>query len=1079
MVVLKRTYWKVLRREIGHSLSRFLAIFAIVAIGVGFLAGLLATTPDMKVSADQYYDQTQMMDIRVVSTMGLTDEDIDSLRQTQGVAAVMPGYTADVLIDTEGAQELVARMHSLPLSRLDSTDGSYQNQVTLVSGRMPEKAGECVVLQSHMGGLALGSEIRLSAGNADLTDILAVDTLTVVGTVNAAYYISIEQENSTIGSGRVEQFVFLGEENFAYPAYTDAYLLVDGARELTAFSEEYEQLVDEIREKVEDLSGERTVIRYQEILGEANEQLADAKAEYNDAKEKADRELADAKKELDDARQEIADGEKTLAQSKKELEEGKRQLAEGEQQLAEKKASTQEELNKTAEQLDASAALLAEGQAALAEAKEQLDNAKGQIDQLKAAIAYQESQGATETVEALKGQLAQIEPVYQEGLAAYEEQAAALTQAAQEIADGRIQWEAGKKLAEEEFAAAQAQLEASREELDSGEEQIRQAEKELADGKDQLAEGEREYNEGKQEADEQLADARQQIADAEAEIAKLEEPEWFVLDRTSNVGYTSFDGNVAKINAISQVFPVFFFLVAALVALTTMTRMVEEERTQIGTLKALGYTRGAIAFQYVVYAGIATILGCVFGLAVGMWIFPTVIWGAYEILYTLPPLVIQWNVQYGLISSIAAFACTMLATLSACWSSLREVPARLMLPRAPKAGKRVFLERISFIWKHLSFTKKVTARNLIRYKKRFFMTVIGIAGCTALLLTGFGLRDSIRDIVSKQFQEIYQYNLIVGLEEGTDPQQDAALSAVLEEQVEDTLLTSQETGDISGNGETVSGTVYVPQDSGRLADFIQLRDRKTGRPVTFEADTVLLTEKFAETLGVRAGDTIQVKNTDGRTASFTLGGVVENYVQGAVYIPAGLYEEAFGGQPSYTTLVGKVEDADPEHRDQVSAALLGLDTVQGVQFTNDIQESFSDMIKNIDYIVVVLIISAGLLAFVVLYNLTNINITERQKELATIKVLGFYDREVSAYIYRETAVLTLIGTAVGLVLGIFLHAFVVRTAEVDMVMFGRSIRWLSYVLAAAMTIVFSVLVNLVMGRKMRKIDMVESMKAGE
>ena len=507
-----------------------------------------------------------------------------------------------------------------------------------------------------------------------------------------------------------------------------------------------------------------------------------------------------------------------------------------------------------------------------------------------------------------------------------------------------------------------------------------------------------------------------------------------------------------------------------------MTRMVEEERTQIGTLKALGYSRGAIMAKYMIYAGVATVCGCAFGLLVGFMVFPAVIWGAYGILYNLPPLVGAFHLPYAVMSSAAAVLCTMVATWYACTSTLHENPARLMLPKAPKAGKRVFLERIPFIWKHLTFTHKVTARNLIRYKKRFFMTVIGIAGCTALLLTGFGMRDSIGDIVTKQFGEIAQYNLMVGLK---NDRNDDAIRSVLETEATDSLYVQQTSVDVTGSGNTLAANLFVPEDAESLPDFIVLRERRSGKTVPFSENGVVLTEKFAGKIGAKAGDTIRIQDGDGRTAQVKVDGITENYVYNYVYMAPSLYRASFGTDPSYNLITAKVTDDSKENRNAVSTELLKADGVASVSFTTDASKSFDDILKNIDYIVIVLIVSAGLLAFVVLYNLTNINITERQKEIATIKVLGFFDREVNAYIFRETGILSVIGTAAGLILGIFLHAFVVRTAEVDIVMFGRTISPMSYVLSALLTLVFSALVDVVMARKLRKIDMVESMKAGE
>lgn len=1103
MVGLKRTYRKVILREVRFSLSRFLAIFAIVALGVGFLAGLLAATPDMRLSVDDYYDRMNIMDVRVLSTLGLSEEDIAAIRQADGVEQVEPGYTADVLTNAMDAEDVVTRVHSLPAG------GSALNQIKLVAGRLPEKPGECVMLKTKtLTGVEEGDVIPLSAENDDLTDVLAVEGFTVVGLVETPYYMSIEKETSTVGAGHVQLTLYAGEDSFAYPAYTEANVLVKGAKALNAFTDEYEAAVDTVQNALEDLGKTQAVVRFEEVKGEAEDKLADGKEEYDKAKAEADEKLADARGELEDGRRELADGEKALADAKKKLSDGekeltdgkaaladaKRKLADGEKELADQRAAYAAEIADKEKALREGEDKLTAGKAALADAKKTLDETAAQIAQAEKTIAYLLSIGQTEQAAALQAQLDEQRPAYEAGLAAYDQQAGTLAASEKELTAGKAALAAGKAQAEKAFAAAQKELDDgaaeiarnekkladAQKELDDGRAEIAANEKKLTDARQKLTDGQAEYDKAKAEADEKLADAKADIEDAEKKIADISEPEWYVLDRNTNVSFASFGSNATKVEAIAKVFPIFFFLVAALVALTTMTRMVEEERTQIGVLKALGYTRGAIAFKYLLYAGAASVLGSVFGLLVGFQVFPMVIWNAYRILYTLPELFTPFNVPYALAASLSAIACTMLATLAACMESLKENPARLMLPRAPKAGKRVFLERITPLWSRMKFTHKVTARNLIRYKKRFFMTVIGIAGCTALLLTGFGLRDSIGDIVGKQFGELYQYNLTASFKDEDAPRADETVKAVLEDKsrVTDYLMTYQESGDLYAGNKTTEATLYVPESTSRLPDFIVMRERKSGKAVPFDGSGVLLTEKQAEALGVKAGDTLRVRNADGKSGEFRLAGIIENYVQGALYIPRELYEAAFGA-PAFTTLIGRTAGNTQADRDAVSAALLKSDQVQSAMFTDDIKGSFADMVSNIDYIVIVLIISAAALAFVVLYNLTNINITERQKELATIKVLGFFDNEVYRYIFREIDLLALIGSLVGLALGVPLHQFIVRTVEMDQMMFIRSIAPRSYLFSVALTLFFTVVVCRLMRRHVRNISMVESMKAPE
>lgn len=1187
--MLKKSFRKVIFREIRQSFSRFLAIFFIVALGVGFFAGLMATTPDMRLSADQYYDDTHTMDIRVVSTLGLTDDDVSEIRKLEGVSGVMPAYSVDALMSAESDDSLVTRIHSLPVGELNDDNPDYLNRVVVTQGRLPEGPGECVLEEQKMGNnlVEIGGKIRLSPENKDLRDILSTTEFTVVGYVKSAYYMSVEREQSTVGNGKINVILYTDEKSFCSEAYTELFVTIDEAKEKTAFSQEYNDCVDLFKKEIEDLGAVRVVARYEEVKSEAESKLSDAKSEYQENREESDQKLEDAKQQLEEGKkqilqseQELTDGEnqlaegertilekenqlknaqrqmeeaqRTIEEKERELEQGESQWKQGKETLQQKEndlAAAFQQLSSGEKELTTQEAQLQQGEdqwklgkeelennrSQLEQAWQLLDQAKEWIDQAKLQIKKLYGLGLVEQAKSLEDQVAQNEIAYQEGFSEYQSKLAMFQQTEQQLLEkrqeldqgatqlqsakqqmetSRIQFEEGER----QLSAARLELQQSRSQLDDGKKQLEQGKQQLensiqqmedgkrqlqeakvqledsrsklAGGKDELenakqelAEGEQEYLTGKQEAQTKLSEAQDQLSEAEEQIKELKFPEWYVLGRDTILSYASFDSNAEKVEAIAQVFPVFFFLVAALVALTTMTRMIEEERTQIGTLKALGYSKGSIAFKYVIYAGSATIAGSLFGLAVGFQIFPIVIWGAYEILYNLPPLIIVFNVKYALISSLAALFCTMLATSAACYSTLKEAPARLMLPRAPKAGKRILLEYITPIWSHMKFTHKVTARNLIRYKKRFFMTVIGIAGCTALLLTGFGLRDSISDIVEKQFHDLYQYNLIVSVKNSDDLQNDPVIREILSDssKVSDSLAVSQETADItSDSGKNQSSVyLYVPESSQRLTDFIKMRDRRSGNPIPFTDDKVLVSEKMADSLGIKPGSTITIQNADGANAECTVGGIVENYIYAYVYMSPVLYRDCFGSEPDFTQMIANVPDSSVQNRDSISSALLQSDQVNAAQFTNDLSESFSDIIKNIDYIVMVLIICAGLLAFIVLYNLTNINITERQREIATIKVLGFFDREVSSYIYRETAVLSLIGTGVGLLLGIALHAFVVKTSEVDMVMFGRSISPMSFVLAALLTLIFSLLVNLVMYKKLKKISMVESMKSGE
>ncbi len=1157
---MKRSYTKNIFRTVKSTLSRFLAIFAIVALGVGFLAGLMAAPDDMRLSADAYYDDTDMYDLRVVSTLGLTEEDLELVRQAEGVETVLPVRDTDLVFLSADGDSYTTRLLTLP-----GEDDPAMNTPILLTGRLPEKAGECavVITKSLVEDKDwIGETLTRDLGDNEDEDSGMPDTLTVVGTVKSSAYLSMEQEHSTVGSGTVNLIACTVNESFNLDYYTGFYLTLRGAKELDAFGKEYEDKTAAAEEILEALGEKRSQIRYEEIVSDANAELDDAKREYETKKAETEEKLADAEQELNDGEQELLESEKTLADAKSELQEGR-------DELAVSRADYETQIRSAQEQIDSGYAQIRQYQAQLDDGKKQLENgqaqldsgyaqldagekqlaqAKAQLDQTEASlsaleqgkddfwqVASQLGLPAEDTSDAATlaalSQMALLSPEaasqfapLHAGLEALQAQGTDTVASRTALEAGKMEYE--KNLADSQAArseldktqdeltaqknaleAQQATLNAQKTELDNNantlaqtkqdtEAQLAEAEKQLddaqaeyddgvkklAEGKEKLEKGRKEYEDSKAEADKKLLDAEEQIKDAESQIRKIEEGQWYIFTRDDNTGFASYNSNAEKIGAIATVFPVFFFLVAALVALTTMTRMVEEERQQIGTMKALGYSPGSIAAKYLLYAVLASAAGSIFGLITGLRLFPYIIINAYNIMYDIPRALTPFNLPYALFSSLIAIACTMLATLSACWAELREVPARLMLPKAPKAGKRVFLEYITPLWSRLKFTQKVTARNLIRYKKRFFMTIIGIAGCTALLVTGFGLNDSISHIVSLQYDELNQYQLIVSLQD----------ESALEGQELQNLLTDEE--QIAGflpvmqnNGKMVpkegdpadSVTIFTPADTTALPDYFQFRHRTDQDPVVYDENSVIITEKLSERQHLKVGDVITVKNQDEKEASFTITDICENYVSHTLYISPAAYEKAFGQSPEINTVLCKLPEDREVDEKSLSTQLLKCRDVAASRFTTELSESFSHSIKSLDAIVAVLIICAGALAFVVLYNLTNINISERVKEIATIKVLGFYDGEVSAYIYRENAVLTLLGAAAGLVLGIFLHQFVIRTAEIDILMFGRTVYPLSYVWSALLTVVFSVLVNLVMHRKLKKISMVESMKAPE
>lgn len=719
-----------------------------------------------------------------------------------------------------------------------------------------------------------------------------------------------------------------------------------------------------------------------------------------------------------------------------------------------------------------------EGVAKMIEGRRALDAGWAEYETNK-----QKLEAGRKALEASEPQLADAKKQLDDGWAEYNAGVAEYEDAKKQLADARVQLDEGwatltdKQL---ELADAQRQISDAKAELADARAELDDARATIEENTQKLRDGEIEYEDAKAEAEQELADARAEIEDAQKEVDDIEMPEWYVWDRSNNVSYSSFTGNVDKLTAITTIFPVFFFLVAALVVSTTMTRMVEEERLQIGTLKALGYTRREIMQKYLWYAFAAAVCGTLVGLTIGFRVFPTIIWSAYSMMYYMPTIYTPWRALQAVFAGGTLTVLTIGVTALACRASLREVPATLMLPRAPKAGKRILLERITPLWRRFPFTWKVTCRNLLRYKKRFWMTVIGVAGCMSLLVAGFGISDSLNAIITKQFGDISHYDLmtIVTKEEATA---EGPVHEYLYESdafSESLTVAVENTRQESPDGE-VDAYIMVPQDVTRFADFLDLHERLSRDPTPLGEEGVVLTEKLAKALGVSAGDTIILENADEETGTFVVSGVCEHYVSNYVYMSAATYEAGFGEPVAYNAVISKMTDDSQEAHDTISAELLDMDNVASLTFTQDSVTQVLNMLNSIDAVVVLIIVCAACLAFVVLYNLSNINIAERIKEIATIKVLGFYDREVDAYVNRESAALTLIGTLFGVFGGIALHQFIIVTVEVDAVMFGREIQPLSFLYAIALTLLFSTLVNLVMGRSLKKISMVESMKAPE
>ncbi|MFR2490909.1 MAG: FtsX-like permease family protein [Coprococcus comes] len=1197
--------------EIKKTMGRFVSIFFIVALGVAFYSGIRASEPSMRITADQYFDDSELMDLKVMGTMGLTKADIKAIGKVSGIEAVEGGYSKDVLCPV-GDNEKVVHMLSMQKNF---------NQVSVVKGRLPEKAGECLVDEDFLSytDLKVGDTVAFHSGDGEaLTDSLVTDTYKIVGIGNSPLYISFGRGSSTIGNGEISGFVVVDKASFDMDVYTEAYVKVSGAEEKTAFTDEYNNLSDAAKEAVSAIEEERCAARKQEIVDEANEKLADSEKTVNeksqeleDAKkelesgkskaaeelEKAKQQLTDGEAELADAKQQIADGETQLADAKAQLndkqaqlssaeaeyESGKAQLDQKEQELAAAEQTYLSNYAKYMPFITAGKAQIAAGRTQIADGKKQLDEGLAPLKQLRDGLdgiedgisqcdsgmaevqkqldgmdsdVYQEyvkipeedrneeQQAYVNKWENLNAQFAGIQAqktqletaksglLAQAGFATEadldaqitsltaqrdeldKKEAALLGQEQTLAAQEEELLSAGRQITDgkSQIAAARSQLDSTKSQITDGKAQILSAwallnEKEdtlnaskaqLASGEQELADGRSEYEQAAKEAEEQitdgqakitdgekqLTDAKQQIADAKAEIKKIENPKWYVQTREDALTeYQGYGDNADRMRSIGKVFPVLFFLVAALISLTTMTRMVEEQRVQIGTMKALGYGKAAIAGKYIGYALIATLGGSIFGVLAGEKILPFIIIYAYMILYKhLPAILVPYHMSYALQASGIAVACTLIATIASCYKELAAEPAELMRPAAPKQGKRILLERIGIIWKHLNFTWKSTVRNLIRYKKRFFMTIFGIGGCMALMVVGFGLKDCIYEIVSLQYEKVQFYDAATYMSDDISEENRQQLHDYLDQNadIKETIEARMQKTDVKSASGKKTLYLMVPSDNEKIEDFLSFHSRTNKDEVySLKKDEVILTEKMASLLNVKVGDELTIEDEDRGDQTVTVGAICENYMSHYLYLSPEKYEELYGVPAEYNTIIYSVKDGKDDQIEKIGTKLLSMDGVLNVSYTSSIEGRLDDMLRSLNLVIVVLIVSAGMLAFVVLYNLNNINITERQRELATLKVLGFYDGEVASYVYRENILLTIIGSVVGMVLGNLLHRYIILTVEVEEAMFGRQIHWQSYLYSFLFTVAFSLFVNWVMFYKLKKIDMVESLKSVE
>lgn len=1076
------TYLKDIFREIKISLGRFLSILCIVAIGVAFFAGIKASAPDMKNSADTYFDKYNVQDIQVYSTIGLTKKDVAAIKKIKGVKSVQPSFSMDTLSQIDSTQ-MVIKVISYGIDQ-------KMNKVRVVEGRMPERENECLVEASSAtnklyGTFHIGDTIKLQSGTDEaLSKSLKHTKFKIVGTCYNPNYLSYEKGSSNIGSGTVNSFIYIQNTNVLKDYYTEVDVCVKGAKDLDCYSDEYFDVVDPVLKKIKKISNKQIDARIQSYQSELDEKKQEATDKFKDA----ENQFNDAQNKIDSGLSEIQSNELKLQNSKDQINQGWNEyyanlqlldniptLQNAIAQIEESEKKLPELLSQKEQVENGLQEINAEGD--LNTKRTLIQNAIDFIDfALKKLENYPDSSDAetiriklNEKKEVLQGQLSLID----QAIAKKAELEAILPQ----IQSGIEQIQAGvAKKAElqsqlNQLLNAKNELNNAYVSLINGQAQYEDGVSKIEDAKNELNKSIEQLTLSKAEFNIQKHDALRELSDAQLEIDKME-GKWIVLDRNSHYSYRDYGACADRMDGIAKVFPVFFFLVAALVCMTTMTRMVDEQRNEMGTLKALGYSKLQIASKYIIYALIASILGSILGCSLGMYLFPTVIFNAWNTLYNIDQIKFLFQPGLILLASGSVTGITLLATLYSIYSELIEMPSQLMRPKAAKAGKKILLERITFIWKRLSFLQKVTARNIFRYKKRFFMTIIGIAGCSALLVAGFGINDSISDIVNQQYNVIYHYDATVSAKTSEITSQIKSLKGVKDVYEEDHLAVTTKI-----ENKDISTTVHIISNDKKFKDFCTLFNGNN----EFDLDdsSVLISQKMATKLNKKAGDTIKIKDANNKVIKAKIKGVFTNYVGHHIYASESLYKSWNTNAKTTHIYLIKSKKTTKKFERNLGNKIMNIDGVQSVTFYSSLQKNFKDMIKSISYIVVVLVISAACLAFVVLYNLSNVNISERKREIATIKVLGFTRKEVDAYINRETILLTILGSLIGLGIGIGLHHLIMNLAEMDDIMFGRTINSISYVISFVMTIGFNAIINLCMHKKLNNIQMVESLKAVE
>ncbi len=1108
-------------RLIKHTFNRFFSLFMMVLIGVAFMMGLMSTKAIMKQSVDAFNDKYHLQDLQLYSSYGFDIDDVRAIKEQDAVDRVFASRMVDCYCRGERGRSAVARVEEI---------GRDVDQFNLVSGRMPEKEDEILLLYASVypSAYPLGSKLTLYLEKEDLSEKLSVCEYTIVGFVESPAYISKALGSSNLDNMELDIVLFIRAENFLQDYYTTVYLTLDGASEYISYTDEYDAYIDDKKADIDNFTAVQQEFRKAKILGEYEEELAKGEAEFEEKKAEGQQKLDDAKKQLDDAniklilaemqietnlvtinasRQTLLESEKTIAANEKLIDEAVKAVED-----ADPDGRSFDEIY---EQIDALYRVYVvleavEGSAesgdipSAAALREENEGIRAQIDENNAKIEEYEEQLAALDPDspdyesesaAINGNIALLRVQNNSLEARYNNNLAMI--AAIEGAGGvdysgnvkdimdRIDEAAGGSIKDtyaqisalkegvDQLEDGKAKLAAGWAELNAGEQQLYSYQQTIAQSRKEYEKGLKEYEDGLYEFNTEIEKAEADLKKARQELEDLPDASWMILDRGSHYSSYMYRSSADQMGTIGVAMPILFFLVAALVSMTTMTRLIDEQRGQIGIFRALGFSNRDIVSKYVIYSLLASLSGSVFGVVIGLALFPTVIYRTWRLMYLLPPMKIIVNIPI-LIICVFSFS-LLLAGISTLvvMRTLREMPSQLMRPKAPKSAKPVFLEKIPPLWNRLSFTSKITARNIIRYKSRFFMTVIGVAGCAGLLVLGWGIKDSIGDIINVQFGRIFAYDYTINIQDDRNLDE---FVTVLEENLDNKNVAPVMTYMsklYGGKNEDQTMTAYVV-DARKAAGILGLKKAGGRADISLGNSGVIVSEKFAETNKIKKGDTITIESRLGVKAPVVVTDVCEMYFQHYVFISEVYYRNTFGENVHPTEIA--VSTVDGETMIREARKIDGF--VSAVDFSALIN-TFQNMINALDYIILVIILTAGALAFVVLINLTQVNISERLREIATLKVLGFRDGEVNSYLFKEIFLLSIIGAALGMPLGVVEHHFIMGIISMDMVRFGNNIYPLSFVYAFLITIVFTVIVLQLTKKPLRQIQMVESLKSVE